>query len=117
MMLLVLPREGGVTGQKKDDWTGGIWTLILEEFKNNARIGSPKPPLVRSPAQSTCVLSRFRKHAGNRTNTLSRILIFEMCVHLSGIRGIRQHALYLSHDTDVVKLHANVTVLLFRGDF
>ena len=61
----------------------------------------------------SCVLSRFRKHAGNRMNTLPRILIFEMCVHLSGIRGIRQHALYLSHDTDVVKLHANVTVLLF----
>ena len=41
------------------------------------------------------------------------ILIFEMCVHLSRIRGIRQHALHLSHDTDVIKLHGLVTVLLF----
>ena len=61
MMLPVLPREGGVTGQKKDDWTGGIWTLILEEFKNNARICSPKPPLVRSPAQSIVCLVKIQK--------------------------------------------------------
>ena len=61
MVLLVLPREGGVTGHKKDDGTGGILTLFLEEFENNARICSPKPPLVRSPAQSIVRLVKIQK--------------------------------------------------------
>ena len=61
MMLSVLPREGGVTGQKKDDWTGGIWILLLEEFKNNARISSLKPPLVWLPVQSIACLVKIQK--------------------------------------------------------
>jgi hypothetical protein len=35
MMCAVLPREGGVAGQKKDDW-GGTRIVFLVEFEDNA---------------------------------------------------------------------------------
>jgi hypothetical protein len=35
MMRAVLPREGGVAGQKKDDWTA-FRIVFLVEFKDNA---------------------------------------------------------------------------------
>jgi hypothetical protein len=50
MMRAVLPRIGGVAGQKKDDRSGKL-SLLLVEFKYNTRIRFSKLPHAWPPVR------------------------------------------------------------------
>ena len=111
-MCAVLPRKGGVAGQQKDD-RAATRIVFLVEFKDNALISSPKPPLVWPPVEPCSIhkISFVRSHGlYTRVNALQHGLILECSVHFARIRGIGQHALNLGQDADIMKFDRLISV-------
>jgi hypothetical protein len=107
MMRAVLPRIGGVAGQKKDDRSGKL-SLLLVEFKYTPEFAFRN---LRMPGRLLESESfDFQFSICNEKNKLMQyiaspsFLVLILSVHFPRIRGIAQHALDLVQDTDINEL-------------